>query len=166
MIPQGYLLEATLNLFLSTFETKIDKKGRISIPARYRSLLEKSEEELILFSTPESNYVQGCGNNYIKRLWETNLELDQISNEALYIQDILSDSIHAKIDAEGRILLSERLIEIAKLTSTVLFAGRGETFQIWDPENFNIAKEARSKKAILAGPQSLILKNKKSLAND
>ena len=151
---------------MSTFETKIDKKGRISIPARYRSLLEKSDEELILFSTPESNYVQGCGNNYIKRLWETNLELDQISNEALYIQDILSDSIHAKIDAEGRILLSEKLIEIAKLTSTVLFAGRGETFQIWDPRNFNIAKEERSKKAILAGPQSLILKNKKSLAND
>ena len=159
-------MEATLNLFLSTFETKIDKKGRISIPARYRLLLEKSDEELILFSTPESNYVQGCGNNYIKRLWETNLELDQISNEALYIQDILSDSIHAKIDAEGRILLSEKLIEIAKLTSTVLFAGRGETFQIWDPKNFNIAKEERSKKAILAGPQSLILKNKKSLAND
>ena len=159
-------MEATLNLFLSTFETKIDKKGRISIPARYRSLLEKSDEELILFSTPESNYVQGCGNNYIKRLWETNLELDQISNEALYIQDILSDSIHAKIDAEGRILLSEKLIEIAKLTSTVLFAGRGETFQIWDPKNFNVAKEERSKKAILAGPQSLILKNKKSLAND
>ena len=159
-------MEATLNLFLSTFETKIDKKGRISIPARYRSLLEKSEEELILFSTPESNYVQGCGNNYIKRLWETNLELDQISNEALYIQDILSDSIHAKIDAEGRILLSEKLIEIAKLTSTVLFAGRGETFQIWDPKNFNTAKQERSKKAILAGPQSLILKNKKSLAND
>ena len=159
-------MEATLNLFLSTFETKIDKKGRISIPARYRSLLEKSDEELIIFSTPESNYVQGCGNNYIKRLWETNLELDQISNEALYIQDILSDSIHAKIDAEGRILLSDKLIEIAKLTSTVLFAGRGETFQIWDPNNFNIAKEERSKKAILAGPQSLILKNKKSLAND
>ena len=159
-------MEATLNLFLSTFETKIDKKGRISIPARYRSLLEKSEEELILFSTPESNYVQGCGNNYIKRLWETNLELDQISNEALYIQDILSDSIHAKIDAEGRILLSEKLIEIAKLTSTVLFAGRGETFQIWDPNNFNTAKEERSKNAISAGPQSLILKNKKSLAND
>jgi len=151
---------------LSTFETKIDKKGRISIPARYRSLLEKSDEELILFSTPESNYVQGCGNNYIKRLWETNLELDQISNEALYIQDILSDSIHAKIDAEGRILLSEKLIKIAKLTSTVLFAGRGETFQIWDPKNFSAVKEERSKKAILAGPQSLILKNKKSLAND
>ena len=159
-------MEATLNLFLSTFETKIDKKGRISIPARYRSLLEKSEEELILFSTPESNYVQGCGNNYIKRLWETNLELDQISNEALYIQDILSDSIHAKIDAEGRILLSDKLNEIAKLTSTVLLAGTGETFQICYTEYFNVAKDLRSKKSILAGPQSLILKSKKSLAND
>ena len=60
-------MEVAVDLFLSTFETKIDKKGRISIPARYRSLLEKNNEELILFTTPESKYIQGCGNNYIER---------------------------------------------------------------------------------------------------
>ena len=99
-----------MDLFLSTFETKIDKKGRISIPARYRSLLDKNNEELILFTTPESKYIQGCGNNYINRLWQTNLELDQVSDEALYIQDILSDSTHVKIDAEGRVLITENFI--------------------------------------------------------
>ena len=104
-----------MDLFLSTFETKIDKKGRISIPARYRSLLEQNNEELILFTTPESKYIQGCGNNYIERLWETNLELDQVSDEALYIQDILSDSTHVRLDAEGRILLSEKYIELYKI---------------------------------------------------
>ena len=162
----GYLLEAKLNLFLSTFETKIDKKGRISIPARYRSLLEKSEEELILFSTPESNYVQGCGNNYIKRLWETNLELDQISNEALYIQDILSDSIHAKIDAEGRVLITENFINVADLEKTILFAGRGETFQIWNPEKYTSEKEERSKRFKMSGPQTLMLKKNNELSNE
>ena len=154
-----------MDLFLSTFETKIDKKGRISIPARYRSLLEQNNEELILFTTPESTYIQGCGNNYIERLWETNLELDQVSDEALYIQDILSDSTHVRLDAEGRILLSEKLIEAATLGINVLFAGRGETFQIWNPDNYNKEKEERSKRLSLSGPQSLMLKNKKSASD-
>ena len=125
-----------MDLFLSTFESKIDKKGRASIPARYRSLLERNNEELILFTTPETQYIQGCGNNYINRLWQTNLELDQVSDEALYIQDILSDSTHVKIDAEGRVLLSENFINVADLEQTILFAGRGETFQIWNPDKY------------------------------
>ena len=160
------ILEGAVDLFLSTFETKIDKKGRISIPARYRSLLEKSKEDLILFTTPETSHIQGCGNNYINRLWETNLELDQISNEALYIQDIMSDSIHVKIDPDGRILLSNKHIDIAGLDESVLFAGRGETFQIWNPDRFIEKKEERAKKIILSGPQSLMLKNKKNHSNE
>ena len=66
-----------MDLFLSTFESKIDKKGRASIPARYRSLLERNNEELILFTTPETQYIQGCGNNYINRLsnWQTAAEI-------------------------------------------------------------------------------------------
>jgi len=158
-------MEVAVDLFLSTFETKIDKKGRISIPARYRSLLEKNNEELILFTTPESKYIQGCGNNYIERLWETNLELDQVSDEALYIQDILSDSTHVRLDTEGRILLSEKLIEAATLSINVLFAGRGETFQIWNPDHYNKEKEERSRRLSLAGPQSLMLKNKKIISD-
>ena len=46
-----------------------DKKGIRSIPARYRSLLENTyAEELILFTVAETQYIQGCGNNYINRL--------------------------------------------------------------------------------------------------
>ena len=125
-----------MDLFLSTFETKIDRKGRISIPARFRSILDKKKEELILFTLPKTNYLQGCGESYIKRLWDYNLELNQHSDESLFIQDILSDSSHCKIDSEGRVLLSQNLLKVAKLEENVLFAGRGETFQIWSPSNF------------------------------
>ena len=155
-----------MDLFLSTFESKIDKKGRASIPARYRSLLERNNEELILFTTPETQYIQGCGNNYINRLWQTNLELDQVSDEALYIQDILSDSTHVKIDAEGRVLLSENFINVADLDKTILFAGRGETFQIWNPNKYISEKEERSKRFKLAGPQTLMLKKNNELLNE
>ena len=59
-----------MDLFLSPFETKIDSKDRVSIPARFRSLLERKNEDLILFTSPGDNFIQGCGNQYIERLWE------------------------------------------------------------------------------------------------
>ena len=149
-----------MDLFLSTFETKIDRKGRVSIPARYRSLLERRNQELILFTTPGDSFIQGCSDRYIERLWETNLDLDQVSEEALYIQDILSDSNHVKLDTEGRILLSQKLMNSAKLSGNILFAGRGETFQIWNPIYYNQEKETRSEKRNISGPQSLVLRNK------
>ena len=80
--------------------------------------------------------------------------------------DIMSDSIHVKIDPDGRILLSNKHIEIARLNESVLFAGRGETFQIWNPDRFIEKKEERAKKIILSGPQSLMLKNKKIHSNE
>ena len=96
-------------------------------------------------------------------MWQTNLELDQVSDEALYIQDILSDSTHVKIDAEGRVLLSENFINVADLEKTILFAGRGETFQIWNPDKYISEKEERSKRFKLAGPQTLMLKKNNEL---
>ena len=57
------------------------------------------------------------------------------------LQDILSDSTHVKIDAEGKVLLSENFINVADLEQTILFAGRGETFQIWNPINISQKRE-------------------------
>ncbi len=149
-----------MDLFLSTFETKIDAKGRVSIPARFRSLLERKNEDLILFTSPGDKFIQGCGNQYIERLWEANLNLDQFSDEANYIQDILSDSIQFKLDSEGRINLTDKLLEHADLSSKVLFSGRGETFQIWEPNLFFKEKQNRINKMKGSKPQSLLLGNR------
>ena len=149
-----------MDLFLSTFETKIDRKGRVSIPARFRSILERKKEELILFTLPNVNYLHGCGESYINRLWDYNLELDQNSAESIFIQDILSDSSHFKVDAEGRVLLSNHHLKIANLNDNVLFAGRGETFQIWSPTDFHKSKLIRETKTIKTKPMQIVLRKK------
>ena len=154
------IMEVKVDLFLSTFETGIDRKGRVSIPARFRSLLERKKEELVLFTVPENAFIQGCGEQYIERIWETNLDLDQLSDEAQYLQDILSDALHVKLDSEGRILLPQKLINSANLIDNVLFAGKGETFQIWNPETYFYEKDLRNKKRAGKGISSLTLSRK------
>jgi len=56
-----------VDLFLSTFESKIDKKGRASIPARYRSLLERNNENF--FALRIANYILG-GGGFQSRLYK------------------------------------------------------------------------------------------------
>ena len=39
-----------MDLFLSTFENRIDKKGRLSVPAPFRAVLERRRDPLYLLS--------------------------------------------------------------------------------------------------------------------
>ena len=57
---------------------------------------------------------------------------------------IFADSHMLGFDGEGRIMLPEPLIAHASLNEAAAFVGRGATFQIWNPEDFEIhQQEAR-----------------------
>ena len=49
---------------------------------------------------------------------------------------------------KGRVSLSEKLLNHAKIKNNVLFVGLGKTFQIWEPKNFEKFKVVARKKLI------------------
>ena len=52
-----------------------------------------------------------------------------------------------QFDTEGRVSISEKLLNHANIKSTVIFVGLGKTFQLWDPKNFNKFRAFARKKA-------------------
>ena len=64
-----------------------------------------------------------------------------------FATSILSESENLQFDTEGRISFSEKLLNHAKIKSSILFVGLGKTFQIWEPKNFNKFKIIARKKA-------------------
>ena len=60
---------------------------------------------------------------------------------------ILSESENLQFDTEGRISISNKLLEHAKIKNSILFVGLGKTFQIWEPNNFEKFKAVARKKA-------------------
>ena len=54
-----------------------------------------------------------------------------------------------QFDSEGRITLSSKLLDHAKIKNSMLFVGQGQTFQIWEPTNFEKFKVQARKKANL-----------------
>ena len=135
-------------MFLSSFENKIDKKGRVSVPATFRSHLNSMGYNGFI-SYPSFNHtaLEACSQDRIEKLSNTIDSLNPFEEKRDYFAtSILSESVNLQFDTEGRISLTEKLINHAKIKNEILFVGLGKTFQIWDPKYFEKFKiEARKK---------------------
>jgi MraZ protein len=147
-------------LFLSTYQNKIDKKGRVSVPAGFRVALTKmisSTEEfsgIIAYASFINRCIEACGIERIRKLSGRIESLDPFSEERdAFATTILGGSMQLAFDGEGRVMLPESLIDLAGLHDTAVFIGKGETFEIWEPGAFTeyaarareLAREKRSR---------------------
>ena len=136
-------------MFLSSFENKIDKKGRVSVPATFRSYLNTLGYNGFI-SYPSFNYsaLEACSQDRIEKLSSTIDSLNPFEEKRDYFAtSVLSESESHQFDTEGRVSISEKLLNHAKIKNHVLFVGLGRTFQIWEPTNFEKFKSLARKKA-------------------
>ncbi len=134
-----------MDLFLSTFENRIDRKGRLSVPAPFRSVLERRRDPLYLFKSLTEPCLEGCGPNRIGQIVAAIDSMDSLSAEVATLQTMLSSAQEMKLDGEGRIMLSADFIAFAELQEVALYAGIGHSFQIWLPERYRTREaDARS----------------------
>lgn len=125
-------------LFLSTFTNKLDKKGRISVPASFRNALAGQEfHGVIAYPSFINPCIEACGYGRMVKLHETIEALDPFSEERdAFATAILGGSSQLSFDGDGRVMLPEALIAEAGLSDQALFVGKGDTFEIWEPAAF------------------------------
>ena len=136
-------------MFLSSYENKIDKKGRVSVPATFRSYLNSVGYNGFI-SYPSFNHaaLEACPQDRIEKLSNTIDSLNPFEEKRdFFATSILSESENLHFDTEGRVSISEKLLNHAKIKNNVLFVGLGKTFQIWEPSNFEKFKIVARKKA-------------------
>ena len=125
---------------------KVDSKGRVSIPAPFRRVLEEGDPDWVPGGNPTLVLVYGrkgrnCLEGYSVRAIE---EVDDmISTLPRYSRDreilerlINTQSTYAQVDENGRMVLPARLRERIGVTGEATFAGMGDKFQIWEPEAY------------------------------
>ena len=138
-------------MFLSTFENKLDKKGRVSVPASYRSYLSNlGYNGVICFPSFNNQCIEAWSQDRIEKISNAIDSLNPFEEKKDYFStSILSESINLQFDSEGRILLNQKLLKHAKIKNSMLFVGQGKTFQIWEPIIFEKFKVNARKKANL-----------------
>ena len=138
-------------MFLSTYENRIDKKGRVSVPASFRSYLSNlGYNGVICYPSFNNPSIEGCSQNRIEKLSDSIDTLSPFEEKRdIFATSVLSESVSLQFDSEGRISLSKNLLDHAKIKNTMLFVGQGKTFQIWEPKLFEKFKTQARKKANL-----------------
>ncbi len=137
-------------LFLSTTVNKVDKKGRVSVPASFRAALnEQGFNGVVLFRSIHHPAIEGWGLEQMDKLTsgieqQYNPFSDERDNFAF---SFLSDSVQLPCDPEGRIVIPDKLLAHAKITETAAFVGRGKSFQIWEPATFEALQEKARQRA-------------------
>ena len=136
-------------MFLSTYENKLDKKGRVSVPASFRSYLSSlGYNGVICYPSFNNQSIEACSQDRIEKLSNTIDSLNPFEEKRDYFAtSILSESISLQFDSEGRILLTSKLLKHAKIKNSMLFVGQGKTFQIWEPtifEKFRVTARRKS----------------------
>lgn len=128
--------------FLATFTNKIDAKGRVSVPAKFREVLEAQGSRALYCraSFLEPAIVAG-GAGWISKLTQL-VEGHDPSSEMHddFAYSLLGETIELVFDPEGRVALPGELVAHAKLNEAASFVGLGSYFEIWEPRALEIRK--------------------------
>jgi len=124
--------------FIGRYLNKVDKKGRVSVPAGWRpSLISKDFSGIIAQSSLSEKAIDAYPRDYLELL-QGKLDLnDPLLEENEYESTVLFGGSVLSFDSEGRVVLSDLLRNEINLASEALFVGMGRRFRIWNPNIFN-----------------------------
>ena len=136
-------------MFLSSYENKLDKKGRVSVPASFRSHLSTlGYNGVICYPSFNNQSIEAWPQDRIEKISNAIESLNPFEEKRdFFATSILSESTNLQFDSEGRISLTAKLLKHAKIKKSMLFVGQGKTFQIWEPtifEKFRVQARRKS----------------------
>ena len=117
--------------FVGQFHHSIDDKGRLTIPARFRDLLQTDgayvmlglDHNLLLLTSPQFESIA-------QKLLAMN-SADASTRDLRRL--VFATAERVEIDKAGRILISQNLRGMASIESEVLMAGAGLWIELWSP---------------------------------
>ncbi len=134
---------------------KVDAKGRVSIPASFRRVLDAGDSDRPAGQNPEMVIVYGdqrrrqleCFTMEAIRDVEERIEkLPRGSRRRKALQRLYNtQSLLTSVDETGRLVLPAKLREKTALDGMAFFAGNGDTFEIWKPETYEAEMNAAMK---------------------
>ena len=121
------------------------------MPASFRSYLSNlGYNGMVCYPSFNNQSIEAWPQDRIEKISNTIDSLNPFEEKRdFFATSILSESINLQFDSEGRISLTPKLLNHAKIKNSMVFVGQGKTFQIWEPTIFEKFKVNARKKANL-----------------
>jgi len=128
-------------MFLSSYESSVDAKKRVSVPASFRKSL-GGDDGIYLWPSLDRPCIEGAGNRLMEGFSEAMGRLDLMDERRYALASyIMGEARQARFDDNGRIVLDGELLIVAGITDRATFVGLGDRFQIWEPASFEAVRE-------------------------
>jgi len=132
-------------VFRGVSTINLDVKGRLAVPTRYRAELQEScEHQMVVTIAVDELCVgePGCLWLYPLPEWEklelTISKLPSLNKLALKLRRFLiGNATECEMDAQGRLLLPEKLRKFAGMEKHIVLVGQLNKFEIWNESAWN-----------------------------
>jgi MraZ protein len=123
-------------VFLGKETNRIDDKGRLAIPAKFREVVGSGARLVVT-----RKVLDPCLEVFAEADWRTFVEklqsLSQVKDAVRrYRRQVYSGAEWCTLDRQGRILIPAHLRDYANLTREAVLSGSGDTFEIWDADRW------------------------------
>ena len=136
--------------FRGSEEVKVDAKGRVSIPAKFRRVFESCDPDWETGKRPQLVIVYGRADwrhlelYTLEAIEEIDAQIDQMqrgSPERRLLESIMHGAAEeAEIDPDGRLVLPQKLREKVGLDDRAFFVAAGDYLKVWRPETYDEAE--------------------------
>ena len=131
--------------FLGQYEHTLDAKNRLTIPAKFRAQLAEGivlakEQETCIAIRPATSW-----NRFTEEMQRLGTLWDQDYRD--FQRRYTAGAFDAQLDAAGRIMLPQTLIDKAGLEREVVLVGNLDTIEVWDRARWR-EEEARLDDAV------------------
>ncbi|SSC66316.1 division/cell wall cluster transcriptional repressor MraZ [Ciceribacter selenitireducens] len=142
-----------MNRFLSSAINRIDAKGRVSVPAVFRAVLAQRDiQELYCIQDFVFPAISIGGPDLLERYERQISAGDPFSREGNEMSLLVhGGGVFMKLDAEGRLMVTDFIRDFTGITAEVCFVGRSDHFQLWQPQAFHEAQVAAREARRLRG---------------
>ncbi len=125
-----------MTFFTSEYESKLDVKGRLVLPARIKSQLPAEGGELVIRRGFENCLVVYPMVEF-KKVFSRISGLSEFNEEYRKLQrNFLSGVVTVELDANGRFLIPKNLLTYAGIEKDVVLVGVGNKVEIWNPSSY------------------------------
>ena len=126
-----------MTFFTSEYETKLDAKGRLTLPARIKAQLPEGEVQELAIRRGFEPCLMIYPMVEFKKVFSKISGLSEFNEEYRKLQrNFLSGVVTVELDATGRILIPKHMLSYAQLEKDLVLVGMGTKFEAWNRDEY------------------------------
>jgi MraZ protein len=123
--------------FISEFKCKLDPKGRLVLPAKFKAALPETLGNELVLRRGEDPCIVVYPKVEFKKLYNKVSALSDFNpTERKFKRQFLSGLSEVDLDNSGRFLIVKQMLEWAGIDKEAILVGMGTNIEIWDPVKY------------------------------